>query len=442
MRTTQTFKKLATVFVFLGIICPAFSQCPDRDYFYSSETVLPWASCFVHQAGGSKTRIPFLPAHYELAPSGTSGFTKDIALDLRIVFVGDGKVLSPYDPYKNIDASGKAVLICTNFPDTLNRIKDEILPFDCINQAIKHGASAVVFADFNKIPFNYKFSKEYVDTEIPVIVIDNKGADKILHSAGINPEELYDEWKSTGKFTSRELICDIRIDMKGKFTQLIKSNFTYYYPDGSFNINDIEALSEENDRAVDFLTGLFKEMGLKWHKTMTVYFPGFDMNTFYTLHCGRGWATEKCVFMVLENTQQEYRLIVHENAHKLFSDNMGGNASFISEGIGMYSQAEATNKMENHITTLNYLKQNKLFPLERMMNFDIGQIPEETTIGYPASGSFIGFIIDIYGMERFKKLYMHKDITARWSDIYGKTLKDLESQWHMWLLSEVSVTDK
>lgn len=407
---------------------------------------MPWANCFVYQAGGSKIKIPFLPAIFNnQAPFGTSCFTKDIALDLKLVFIGDGKVLLPdFDAYSNIDATGKAVLICTYFPDTINKkLKDKVEIFECINMAVKHGAKAVVIADFNPIPNSYKLSKDFVNTDIPLIVIDKKGVNKILQSAGINPEELYNQWMLTGKFTPQELICNLKIDMKGRFKQLEKSNFTYYYPFESFNPKDIEVLSKDNDRSVDFLVDLFKEMGLKWNKTLTVYFPGYDIKSFYTLHCGRGLANEMGVFMVLENKHQEYRLIVHENAHKLFSDNLGNNTSFISEGIGMFSEAEATDKMVNHRTTLNYLKQHKLFPLDKMMNFNIGQNPEETVVGYPAAGSFIGFIIDVYGKEKFKELYIHKyssdeDKIARWNNVYGKTIQDLESEWHKWLLSKAS----
>jgi hypothetical protein len=432
------FKKLAGTICFMGIIYQSFSQCPDREYFFSAETDLPWASCYVYHSGGSKTKIPFLPAIYEnQSPCGTAFFTKDIELDLKIIFAGDGKVLAPdFNPYKNIDASGKAVMICNNFTDSLNRIKDELSIADCINQAVKHGAKAVIIADLKQDPNNYRFSKEQVNEEIPVIVIDRKGAYKILQSAGRNPEKLFNEWKSTGNFISDELICKIKIVMKGRFNHLTKSNFTYYYPDGSFDIKNIEDLSEENDRAVDFLIGLYKDMDLKWDKTTTVFFPGFDIKSFYTLHCGRGLANEKGVFVVLDTSRKEFKLIVHENSHKLFYSNLGGNSSFISEGIGMYSEAEATNKNANHMTTLKFLKERKLFPLENMMNFDIGRIPEETVIGYPSSGSFIGFIIDNYGIGAFKKLYMHKDKTTRWSNVYGKSLKELETEWHNWLLSE------
>ncbi|MBG0858692.1 MAG: hypothetical protein IQL11_04255 [Bacteroidales bacterium] len=70
-------------------------------------------------------------------------------------------VLPPdYDPYKDIDATGKAVLLCTFFPDTINKkIKDKAETFDCINQAVKHVAGAVMIADFNQIPYNYRFSE-------------------------------------------------------------------------------------------------------------------------------------------------------------------------------------------------------------------------------------------------------------------------------------------
>jgi hypothetical protein len=446
MKANQTLRNLITACIFLSLICQCFSQCPTREYFYSSETELPWASCFVYHPAGSKIRIPFLPALFNnQAPFGTSCFTKDIILDLKLVFIGDGKVLLPdFDPYSNIDASGKAVLIFTFFPDTINKkVKDKVEIFDCINQAVKHGASAVIIADFNPIPNSYKLTKDFVNTDIPMIVIDKKGTNNILQSAGINPEELYNQWMLTGKFTPQELICNIKIDMKGRFKQLEKSNFIYYYPFESFNPKDIKDLSEENDRSVDFLVNLFKEMGLKWDKTLTVYFPGYDIKSFYTLHCGRGLANGMGVFMVLENTHQEYRLIVHENAHKLFSDNLGNNTSFISEGIGMYAEAEATDKTANHRITLDFLKQHRLFPLETMMNFNIGQIPEETVVGYPAAGSFIGFIIDVYGQELFKKLYIHnhntsEDKIARWNNVYGKTIQDLEIEWHKWLLSKAS----
>ncbi len=446
MKVIQALKNLTTALFSLGIICQGFSQCPDREYYYSAETEIPWASCYVYQAGGSRIKIPFLPAVYDKkAPFGTFCFTKDIALDLKIIFAGDGKVSDPdYNPYSDIDATGKAVLICANFPDTLNKeTKSKIGIPDCLNQAIKHGAKAVVIADFNEVPFSYKISQEYLDMEIPVIVIDKKGISKILQSAGRNPENIFNQWKSTGTFTSQELICNIRIDVQGKFNHLMKSNFNFYYPNGNFNLKYIEALSEENDKSVDFLVGLFKEIGLRWEKTMVVYFSGYDIKSFYTLHCGRGLSNEKGVFIVLDTTRQEYKLIVHENAHKLFSDNMGDNSSFISEGIAMYAQAEADNKMANHRTALNYLKQNKLYPLEKMMDFNIGQIPEETAVGYPAAGSFIGFIIDVYGLKKFKKLYMHKydssqDRIARWNNVYDKTLNDLEFEWHKWLLSNVS----
>lgn len=438
-------KRFIVIICFLGFFCLGFPQCPSREYYYSPETDLPWASCFVYHTGGSKAKIPFLPAIYNnQAPIGTSCFTKDIDLDLKVIFAGDGKVFPGNNPYSDIDASGKAVLLYTHFPDTVNKkIKDKTEIFDCINQAVKNGAVAVIIADFYENPYNYKFSKENLITEAPVIVINKKGADRIMQSAGMNPEELYKEWMLTGKFTSSELICRIRISMKGRFNHLETSNFNYYYPQESFNPDEIETLSEENDRAVDFLQGLFKGMGLKWDKSMTVYFPGFDIKSFYTLHCGRGLANDKGVFMVLGNTRQEYRLIVHENAHKLFSDNLGENTSFVSEGIGMYSEAQATDKMANHRKTLSYLKQDRLFPLEKMMNFNIGQIPEETAIGYPGAGSFIGFIIEAYGIESFKKLYSHKfgtdaERTARWNNVYGKTINNLESEWHKWLLSEVN----
>jgi hypothetical protein len=53
--------------------------------------------------------------------------------------------------------------------------------------------------------------------------------------------------------------------------------------------------------------------------------------------------------------------------------------------------------------------------------------------GYPAAGSFCGFVIETYGVERFKRLYAANDPAAAAASVLGKSLADLDADWREFL---------
>jgi hypothetical protein len=118
------------------------------------------------------------------------------------------------------------------------------------------------------------------------------------------------------------------------------------------------------------------------------------------------------------------------------SENWGGSSSYLSEGIGKYAEAEAGDRDENDRSTVQYLKEGKLFRLKDMLSFDIGMPGLKTEVGYPASGSFVGFLIHAHGLNSLKEAYR---LVARtedggksddiWRKAVGKTLADLEYEW-------------
>jgi hypothetical protein len=59
---------------------------------------------------------------------------------------------------------------------------------------------------------------------------------------------------------------------------------------------------------------------------------------------------------------------------------------------------------------------------------------------YPIAGSFVQFIIEAYGMDRFRTLFMrtplkpferHPGSPDRWTEVYGATLNELELKWKL-----------
>jgi len=69
---------------------------------------------------------------------------------------------------------------------------------------------------------------------------------------------------------------------------------------------------------------------------------------------------------------------------------------------------------------------------------------------YPIAGSFVQFLLETFGVERFRSLYAQTQLLPlvlnagspdRWSDVYCMTLVDLENEWKSMIVSEFSVAN-
>ncbi|KPL26424.1 MAG: hypothetical protein AMS23_01810 [Bacteroides sp. SM1_62] len=74
-----------------------------------------------------------------------------------------------------------------------------------------------------------------------------------------------------------------------------------------------------------------------------------------------------------------------------------------------------------------------------MLDFNIGSGDKPTRIGYPASGSFIQFLLESYGLSKLRNMYggnpdeKQKNIHYFLEDIFNKTPVQLEEEWLKWL---------
>jgi hypothetical protein len=150
--------------------------------------------------------------------------------------------------------------------------------------------------------------------------------------------------------------------------------------------------------------------------------------------------------MVYKGGLLDFGLAVHENTHILTRLNWGDSSSFLLEGCGKYTEALATDKDKNHSQVIRYLKDGKLFPLEEMVLFELGPAGLKTEIGYPAAGSFVGFVIEKYGLELLKKAYNldarpleQKEKEDTWKEAFKTSVKELEKEWLEWLVKKYSL---
>jgi len=457
-------RQIFLIIFILGLFPELRAQGPNVSYYYDPETELSWASCYLYQQGGSRQKIPFLPVvctKFRWAPFGMGNYEKDIHVDGPLVFAGNGIVKkNKWDSYVGrswkslhgeIDVSGKVVMFCYDFPDSIEEeLKEEVPLRQRIAEAALRKASAVVLFSFKKdFPYfglNYPTETEIPD--MPVIAVSKNSAIHILLSGGLDAESLLKDWEQSKQPPqSTELISRLKLNIKGNFDKAETPKFLFRFQKGVISKEEMNNLAQVNEKALSFLLKCFKEeKSLKWKKLFTVYFRDFDSKIFYTLYWGSGFTREEGMFMIYRGGAPDYGLTVHENTHILADLNWGESSSFIAEGLGRYAEAAATDKDKNNSETVHYLKENKLFPLEEMVAFSIGLPGLKTEVGYPASGSFVEFLIEKFGWKSFKEAYIlegrsprEKEKENSWGKAYRKSLRDLEEEWLDWLADKYRI---
>jgi hypothetical protein len=437
----------------------AAAQGPHISFYYHPATDLPWARAVLHHGGGATQKIPFLPVinstHF-LAPLGTGNLTRDVAVDAPLVFLGNGlSVEDEWDSYigrrldgsvGEIDIAGKIVLFSYDSPDDHQERLGRSFPLERrIAEAARRGAAAVVLFSSTRVrPFlTVPYATSPESRDVPAISVARQTAIDIFGASGAFDSTILENWAgSQAPPQSMELITGMRIEFAGAFRRIETENFTLVYPPGAYSDAEMQEISRLNEESLQFLMDtLGEDSDLKWEPLVTVSFPGFDSKLFYTRHWGRGLASEMGIFNVFEGGVPDWGLIVHENAHIIAGLNWASSTtSFLSEGIATHLEALATDRDSNHERTMHYLVSGQLFPLEHLITFDIGQEGLKTQVGYPAAGSFTAFLIDTYGLHRFREAYALESRTFEereradtWATVFGKELHDLEMEWLGWL---------
>ena len=453
--------------ILLLISLPLRAQGPRPAYYFHPATVLAWAECHIGLKGGSEQKLPFLPViltGFQRAPLGTDNYSRDIQVEAPLVFAGNGIFKKDiWDCYRGrrddytigeIDLTGKAVLFCCDFPDKIEEKagKDIQLNKRIAEAANRKAAAVVLFSFKNEYPFlMVSYGREEAVPQIPAISITRASASSILQSAGLDAESLFKQWQETGNAPdSSVLITRLRLTIKGAFDKVETKNFIIRFRTDEISRETMEKIAEVNEKSLGFLFGLFKEdQGLRWKKLLTVYFSDYDSKLFYTHHWGSGLASEEGVFMVHRGGVPDIALAAHENAHILSKLNWGDSTSFMNEGVGKYAEAMAAGDNRNDLQTVAFLKENKLFPLEDMLGFQIGITGLKTDVGYPAAGSFVGFLIRSCGLQTFKEAFRlenrnfeEKASQDTWQKAYGKSIQELEKEWLSWLVESHKVDKK
>ncbi|WP_316571013.1 hypothetical protein [Neobacillus sp. YIM B06451] len=136
--------------------------------------------------------------------------------------------------------------------------------------------------------------------------------------------------------------------------------------------------------------------------------------------------------------------LVHELTHTLlgYGDNSDSSRGYLSqEGFAVYMENRfGKQKYPIHKVMKLFLSMEKSIPLNKLIDLDnddslfrpaiVG--PDGFAVqemSYYHAASFVTYLIDTYGLEKFEKVYDQPNLGEKLVSVYGKNVDELEREW-------------
>ncbi|PLR70853.1 hypothetical protein [Bacillus sp. UMB0728] len=193
----------------------------------------------------------------------------------------------------------------------------------------------------------------------------------------------------------------------------------------------VESIKEELLNAYDDIQDTF----------YSGYVPSERINVFLNAGNQDSWGlrSELKLYSVREN---QYPL-VHELTHSLlgYGDNDSSKGYLTQEGFATYME-DKHGKIKSHAHKIMkyFLDIDKTIPITKLLDQNQDDSffrpaltkQEEYTLrwmSYLHSASFVTYLVDTYGLERFEKIYNKEDLGNKVEEVYGKKVNEIENDW-------------
>jgi hypothetical protein len=221
-------------------------------------------------------------------------------------------------------------------------------------------------------------------------------------------------------------------------------HFDIYYFKGSTAEKEINQIVKQKEKGVrEICKFLGKESDTRIH---LVLFEDGKTKKVETGHQGSGWAFDSTIVEIYNEEQKldPYHEAVHilmesyGNPPALFNE---GFATYMSERLGAHGLEYLGGGQSTIYERVRELKsKGKWIRLEKLITYtEIGSKKTKPPIAYPEAASFVKFLVDRYGKDKFLQAYKtlknskRKKIQERniekLTNIYGKSLKELKEEW-------------
>jgi hypothetical protein len=197
-------------------------------------------------------------------------------------------------------------------------------------------------------------------------------------------------------------------------------HFTIYYEANSATVPRLDGIKKSIEASRTSVLGLIqvKEFPDRIHVFLVDSRPRMK-DLMGAEQFGGAIAKIRVVFAVVNATNNGCS--THEFCHVIASATWGKPERWIDEAFASFSDERWRNR---DMLAARLAAQGRLLPLRTLAD-DFLKHPEGVT--YIESASFLGFVIERYGMEKFKDVW--KGGFKSLSKVLGRSVPDLEAEW-------------
>ena len=229
-------------------------------------------------------------------------------------------------------------------------------------------------------------------------------------------------------------------------------------PDGKITFEIINKIKVPQEKVESIKEELLKAYDEIQNSIHTAYVPSERINVFLNEGNGMSWGLKS--ELQLYGIKEDQYPLVHELTHSLlgYGNNFDGSAGFFTqEGFATYmSEKYGENESYIHKLMKDFIDANKNIPINKLidLNQDDAYFRPALTnqegytlqwMSYIHSASFITYLIDTYGLEKFEQIYNEEDLAKKIEEIYGKNISEIENDWLVFIKNsqtELTYEDK
>jgi len=237
---------------------------------------------------------------------------------------------------------------------------------------------------------------------------------------------------------------DPRLD----FDHLATAHLELFAWRGSLAAQRLQALAASREAALSQVADLLAVAPPA--QIRLVFYPDSASKTSQTGHIGAGFASGTTIVEIFNDSVQLDPF--HEITH-IVSYARGSPPALLDEGFAVYVSERLGADALKYLgapgrtvaaTVCAQRQAGALFPLPRLFRFtDIGSDSTRPDVSYPQAASVVAFLVERFGIERFRELYgrlesdtavsIQRRNEAVLAELYGMDSAALDSVWIAWL---------
>ncbi len=228
------------------------------------------------------------------------------------------------------------------------------------------------------------------------------------------------------------------------FRMLKTEHFDIYAWKGSLAESQIHQIASEREAGLRRISEI---LGVRFAgRIQLAFYPDADKKKEDTGHTGAGFAHDNIIVEIHNN--QTHLDPFHEAAH-IVAERLGSPPALFNEGFATYISERLGSMALLHLghpeekidqAACNLARSGKLIPIQQLFKFEeIGSDDSRPEISYPLAASFVKYLIEVIGVERFREGYKGlvnsddpaqiKRNEAEFVRIFGRSLAEVERAW-------------